>query len=38
MKKIFAFCVMVINHLLDDVALKGTRQRFNCLLYWQTET
>jgi hypothetical protein len=32
MKIGFALCVMVINHLLDNAALKSTRQRFDCLL------
>jgi len=32
MKTGFAVCVTVINHLLDNAALKGTRHQFSCLL------
>ena len=38
MKSGLAVCKTLINYFLDKVALKGTRQRFKCFLWWRIYT
>jgi len=38
MKTKLAVCVMLINNFLDKAALKGRRQRINCLLQCRVGT